>query len=46
MVLLHLDNEIHLLAHEIKKRLEQEVDYPGNIKIIVIRETRAIEIAK
>ncbi|MFH1504936.1 MAG: ribonuclease Y [Candidatus Omnitrophota bacterium] len=40
------DNEIHLLAHELKKKLEQEMDYPGNIKITIIRETRAVDYAK
>jgi len=40
------DNEITLLAHDIKKKLEQEMDYPGNIKIVVIRETRSIDYAK
>ena len=40
------DDEISLLAHEIKKKLEQELDYPGNIKVTVIRETRAIDYAK
>jgi len=40
------DEEIHLLAHEIKKKLEQEMDYPGNIRITVIRETRAVDYAK
>ena len=40
------DEEIHLLAHEIKKKLEQEMEYPGNIKIVVIRETRSVEYAK
>ena len=40
------DDEIHLLAHELKKKLEQEMDYPGNIKITVIRETRAVDYAK
>ena len=40
------DDEINLLAHEIKKKLEQEMDYPGNIKITVMRETRAVDYAK
>jgi ribonucrease Y len=40
------DDEIHLLAHEVKKKLEQDMDYPGNIKITVIRETRAVDYAK
>jgi len=35
-----------LVAHEIKKKIEQEMDYPGNIKITVIRETRAVDYAK
>lgn len=40
------DEEISLLAHELKKKIEQELDYPGNIRITVIRETRAVDYAK
>jgi ribonuclease Y len=40
------DNEIVLLAYEIKRKIEEEMDYPGNIKVTVIRETRAIDYAK
>jgi len=40
------DDEITLLAHDVKKKLEGEMDYPGNIKITVIRETRAVDYAK
>jgi len=40
------DEDLSLLAYEVKKRIEQEMDYPGNIKITVIRETRAIDYAK
>lgn len=40
------DEEVPLLAHEIKKKIEQELDYPGNIKITAIRETRAVDYAK
>lgn len=40
------DENIYLLSHDLKKKLENEMDYPGNIKIVVIRETRAIEYAK
>ncbi|SFG00236.1 ribonuclease Y [Sporolactobacillus nakayamae] len=34
------------LAREITKKIENELDYPGNIKVTVIRETRAVEYAK
>lgn len=40
------DEEATLLAHEIVKRIENEMDYPGQIKVIVIRETRAVNYAK
>jgi ribonuclease Y len=40
------DQGIYLLSHEVKKKLENEMDYPGNIKVVVIRETRAIDYAK
>ncbi len=40
------DAESVFLAREITKRIESELDYPGNIKVTVIRETRAIEYAK
>jgi ribonuclease Y len=40
------DDEIIHTAREIVKRIETELDYPGQIKVNVIRETRAIEYAK
>lgn len=40
------DEDIILIARNISKRIEEELDYPGQIKINVIRETRAIEYAK
>ena len=35
-----------LMAREIVKRIESELQYPGQIKVTVIRETRAVEYAK
>lgn len=40
------DEEIVFLAREISKKIESELQYPGQIKVNVIRETRAIEYAK
>lgn len=40
------DEEIVFLARDISKRIESELEYPGQIKVNVIRETRAIEFAK
>ena len=40
------DEELVFLAREISKKVESELEYPGQIKINVIRETRAIEYAK
>jgi ribonuclease Y len=34
------------LAREITKKIEEELEYPGQIKVVVIRETRSIEYAK
>lgn len=40
------DEDIHLLAREMTKKIEEELEYPGQIKVSIIRETRAIEYAK
>jgi ribonuclease Y len=40
------DENIHLLARDMTKRIEDELEYPGQIKVSIIRETRAIEYAK
>jgi len=40
------DDEMVLLARELSKKIESELEYPGQIKVHVIRETRAIEYAK
>jgi ribonuclease Y len=34
------------LAHDIARRIEGSMDYPGQIKVAVVRETRAVEYAK
>lgn len=38
--------EITIIARNVVKRIEQELDFPGQIKVNVLRETRAIEYAK
>lgn len=40
------DTESFRLARDITKKIEEELDYPGHIKVTVIRETRAVEYAK
>ncbi len=40
------DDDMILMAHEISKRIENELDYPGQIKVNVIRESRATDYAK
>lgn len=40
------DNEASLLAREVTNRIEKEVQYPGQIKVTVCRETRAVSYAK
>jgi ribonuclease Y len=40
------DDQAILMARDIVKSVEKELEYPGQIKINVIRETRAIEYAK
>ena len=40
------DITAHRLARDIRKRIEEELNYPGHIKVTVIRETRAVEYAK
>ena len=34
------------LARDVRKEIEDKMDYPGNIKVTVIRETRVVEYAK
>ena len=40
------DTDMVLLAHDISKRIENEMEYPGQIKVNVIRESRVTDYAK
>ncbi|HOO44007.1 MAG TPA: ribonuclease Y, partial [Bacillota bacterium] len=40
------DSRTHVIAKEIKEQIESRLSYPGTIKVTVIRETRAQDIAK
>jgi ribonucrease Y len=40
------DDQAALLCREIAKEIEQELDYPGTIRVTVIRESRAVDYAK
>jgi ribonuclease Y len=40
------DDAAVLLSHEIAREIEDQLEYPGQVKVIVIRESRAIEVAK
>ncbi len=40
------DAQAQVVAHEIARKIEQEMTYPGQIKVNVIRETRAVDYAR
>src|SRR3954449_2640340 len=40
------DDQAVLLSHEIAREIEDQLEYPGQIKVTVIRESRAIDVAK
>ena len=40
------DNDTKLLSFDLAKRIQDEMTYPGQVKVTVIRETRAINFAK
>jgi ribonuclease Y len=40
------DDEAIVMARDIRKKIEEEMEYPGQVKVIVIREKRATEYAK
>ena len=40
------DDAAALLSHEIARAIEHEVEFPGQIKVTVIRESRSVDFAK
>lgn len=40
------DDEVAILARDVAKKIESQLEYPGNIKVNVIRETHAVDYAK
>jgi ribonuclease Y len=40
------DDEMVLLARDVSKQIEAELQYPGQIKVNVIRESRVVDYAK
>lgn len=40
------EDQATILSHDIAERVENELQYPGQVKVVVIRETRSIEYAK
>ena len=40
------DDKMTILAREVAKKIEKEMDYPGQIKVNIIRETRTVDYAK
>ena len=40
------DDKLVILSHDIAKKIESELEYPGQIKVHVMRESRAIDYAK
>jgi len=40
------DDSINVISRDIAKKIETDLSYPGQIKVVVIRETRSIEYAK
>jgi ribonuclease Y len=40
------DNDAIKICHDIARAIEQQLDYPGEIKVTVVRETRSVEFAK
>ena len=40
------DEQAYLLARNISRKIEEELQYPGQIRVTIVRETRCIEYAK
>ena len=40
------DDQMVLVARDIVKKIEAELEYPGQIKVNIIRESRAVDFAK
>ena len=40
------DDQATVLAHDIAKQIEDEMEYPGQVRVVVIRESRAVDTAK
>ena len=40
------DAQAVVLAHDIAKQIEDEMEYPGQVRVVVIRESRAVDVAK
>ena len=40
------DDKMTILARDVAKKIENEMDYPGQIKVNIIRETRVVDYAK
>ena len=40
------DDKLTILARDIREKIESNLEYPGNIKVNVIRELRAVDYAK
>ena len=40
------EDQMVILAHDLARRIESELEYPGQIKVHVLRETKVVEYAK
>ena len=40
------DDEAALLSHEIAREIEDQLEYPGQVKVTVIRESRSVDVAR